>query len=297
MSGSHSHGHAPQRWGKAFAIGITLNVAFVVIEVVYGLMANSSALLADAGHNASDVLSLVFAWAAIWVAMKKPSGRYTYGLRRTTILASILNGLLILVAVGFIVSDAVGKFRHPTPVAGMTVVLVAAIGVVINSITALMFMRGHKDDLNIQGAFLHMAADAGVSLGVVVAGVVIHLTGALWVDPLISFAIVLVILYGTWGLLRDSVDLALDAVPKKIDIDAVRAHLEARAEICEIHDLHIWGMSTTEIALTAHLIVTPNAAANLVFVIRDELHERFGIGHTTLQVERQGESGCDGCGS
>ncbi|GAB4324956.1 MAG: cation diffusion facilitator family transporter [Candidatus Zixiibacteriota bacterium] len=272
-------------------------MAFVVIEVAYGLMANSSALLADAGHNASDVLSLVFAWAAIWVAMKKPSGRYTYGLRRTTILASILNGLLILVAVGFIVTDAVDKLRHPTPVAGMTVVLVAAIGVVINSITALMFMRGQKDDLNIQGAFLHMAADAGVSLGVVAAGVIMHLTGALWVDPLISFAIVLVILYGTWGLLRDSVDLALDAVPKKIDIDTVRAYLEARSDICEIHDLHIWGMSTTEIALTAHLIVAIDTNLNLVFTIRDELHERFGIGHTTLQVERQGERVCGGCGS
>lgn len=298
VSSTHNHGGSPQRWGKAFAIGIALNVAFVIIEVVYGLAANSSALLADAGHNASDVLSLVFAWAAIWVATKKPSGRYTYGLRRTTILASILNGLLILVAVGFIVWDAVEKLYRPVPVAGMTVIFVAAVGVVINSITALMFMRGQKHDLNIQGAFLHMAADAAVSLGVVVAGAIIYYTNTHWVDPLVSFVIVAVILYGTWGLLRDSVDLALDAVPNQVDIEDVRRYLDTHSDIASFHDLHIWAMSTTETALTAHVVLSTETDETIVFAVRDELRRRFGIGHSTLQVERREdcENRCDGCG-
>ncbi len=300
MTHSHNHTHTPtRRWGTAFTIGIGLNVAFVVIEVVYGLRANSSALLADAGHNASDVLSLVFAWAAIHFAARTPGGRYTYGLRRTTILASILNALLIIVAAGIITWDALGKFRHPPEVAGMTIVIVAGIGVIINTITALLFMRGQRHDLNIKGAFLHMAADAAVSLGVVIAGLAIRFTGAMWIDPVISLVIVLVILYGTWGLLRDSVNLALDAVPKAVDLSQVRKFLESQHGIVSVHDLHVWGMSTTETAMTAHLVAPDGVADDFVFAIQQELGSRFGIHHTTIQIEaRDGTEICPGgdCG-
>ncbi|MDX9857602.1 MAG: cation diffusion facilitator family transporter [candidate division Zixibacteria bacterium] len=285
MSATHDHDHGMRRWEKAFGIGIALNVIFVAVEVFYGLAANSSALLADAGHNASDVLSLVFAWAAIWIAGKKPSGKYTYGLRRTTILASIVNALLIVAAAGVISWDAIRKIQQPAEVAGMTIVLVAGIGVVINTITALMFMKGQKDDLNIKGAFLHMAADAGVSLGVVIAGLLIRYTGANWIDPLISLVIVSVILYGTWGLLRDSVNLALDAVPKDIDLGEVQQFLRSREEVQSVHDLHVWGMSTTEVALTAHLVVSARNDDHFLSSVRSELHQRFGIAHTTLQLE------------
>lgn len=285
MSAPHDHDHGTQRWGKAFGVGIALNVSFVGVEIFYGLAANSSALLADAGHNASDVLSLVFAWAAIWIAGKKPSGKYTYGLRRTTILVSILNALLIVAAAGVISWDAIKKFQQPAEVAGMTIVLVAGIGVVINTITALMFMKGQKEDLNIKGAFLHMAADAIVSLGVVIAGLLIRYTGANWVDPLISLVIVGVILYGTWGLFRDSVNLALDAVPKDIDLGEVRRFLESRKEVRAVHDLHIWGMSTTEVALTAHLVLSAGADNHFLSSVRSELRQRFRIEHTTLQLE------------
>lgn len=285
MSAPHDHDHGTQRWGKAFGVGIALNVSFVGVEIFYGLAANSSALLADAGHNASDVLSLVFAWAAIWIAGKKPSGKYTYGLRRTTILVSILNALLIVAAAGVISWDAIKKFQQPAEVAGMTIVLVAGIGVVINTITALMFMKGQKEDLNIKGAFLHMAADAIVSLGVVIAGLLIRYTGANWVDPLISLVIVGVILYGTWGLFRDSINLALDAVPKDIDLGEVRRFLESRKEVRAVHDLHIWGMSTTEVALTAHLVLSAGADNHFLSSVRSELRQRFRIEHTTLQLE------------
>lgn len=285
MSATHDHDHGMRRWEKAFGIGIALNVIFVAVEVFYGLAANSSALLADAGHNASDVLSLVFAWAAIWIAGKKPSGKYTYGLRRTTILASIVNALLIVAAAGVISWDAIRNIQQPAEVAGMTIVLVAGIGVVINTITALMFMKGQKDDLNIKGAFLHMAADAGVSLGVVIAGLLIRYTGANWIDPLISLVIVSVILYGTWGLLRDSVNLALDAVPKDIDLGEVQQFLRSREEVQSVHDLHVWGMSTTEVALTAHLVVSARNDDHFLSSVRSELHQRFGIAHTTLQLE------------
>ena len=267
----------------------------MAVEVFYGLAANSSALLADAGHNAGDVLSLVFAWSAIWIAARKPSGRYTYGLRRTTILASIVNALLILMAAALITWDAVKTLRHPTEVAGMTVVLVAAVGVVINTLTALMFMRGQKHDLNIKGAFLHMAADAGVSLGVVLAGLAIRYTGANWIDPVISLVIIVVIVYGTWGLLRDSVNLALDAVPKDIDLAEVRRFLESRREVSAVHDLHVWGMSTTETALTAHLVAPEGVDDKFLPLVREDLFHRFGIGHTTLQLESGDEdTTCDG---
>ncbi len=296
MTHSHSHDHhheSGNRYGKAFAIGIGLNVAFVAVEVIFGLLANSSALLADAGHNASDVLSLVFAWTAGWLATIRPTGKYTYGLRKTTILVSILNALLLFGAVGFIAWDAIGKIRNPEPVAGTQVMIVAGIGVVINTITALLFMKGQKEDLNIKGAFLHMAADAGVSLGVVIAGLLINFTGALWIDPLTSFIIIAVVLWGTWNLFTDSLKLALDAVPGHIKIDEVRTFLEAQKGVTNVHDLHIWAMSTTKVALTAHLIMPGGNDDTFLARLQDDLQQRFGIGHTTFQIEKeQVEANC-----
>jgi cobalt-zinc-cadmium efflux system protein len=285
---AHSHEHTTQKsYGKAFAIGIGLNITFVAVEIYYGLIANSSALLADAGHNASDVLSLVFAWAAIWLASIKPKGKYTYGLRKTTILVSILNALLLFGAVIAIGLDAVGKFKNPEPVAGTQVMIVAGIGVVINTITALLFMKGQKDDLNIKGAFLHMSADAGVSLGVVVAGLLINLTGIQLIDPVMSFIIILVILWGTWRLFTDSIDLALDAVPKQIKLDKVRNFLLSQNGVADIHDLHVWAMSTTQIALTAHLIMPKGFSDKFISELQQKLEHEFGIGHTTFQIENE----------
>ncbi len=289
---AHSHGHehshaANKSYGKTFAIGIGLNLVFVAIEVVYGLIANSSALLADAGHNASDVLSLVFAWTATWMATIKPKGKYTYGLRKTTILVSILNALLLFGAVALIAWDAIGKFKNPEPVAGTQVMIVAGIGVFINTITALLFMKGQKEDLNIKGAFLHMAADAGVSLGVVVAGLLINLTGKLWIDPLTSFVIVAVIVWGTWRLFTDSIDLALDAVPKHINIEKVRSFILSKNGVTGIHDLHIWAMSTTQVALTAHLQMPEGYNDSFISGLQDELNQRFRINHTTFQIENE----------
>jgi cobalt-zinc-cadmium efflux system protein len=292
---AHAHEHTTQKsYGKAFAIGIGLNIAFVAVEIFYGLIANSSALLADAGHNASDVLSLIFAWVAIRLASIKPKGKYTYGLRKTTILVSILNALLLFGAVIAIGWDAIGKFKNPEPVAGTQVMIVAGIGVVINTITALLFMKGQKDDLNIKGAFLHMAADAGVSLGVVVAGLLINLTGKQWIDPLTSFLIIAVIVWGTWRLFTDSVDLALDAVPKHIKLEKVREFLLAQKGVENIHDLHIWAMSTTKVALTAHLIIPEGINDNFIGDLQHELEHEFGINHTTLQIENKSiEEDCE----
>jgi len=284
----HSHEHTTQKsYGKAFALGIGLNVTFIVVEIIYGLIANSSALLADAGHNASDVLGHVFAWTAMWLASMKPRGKYTYGLRKTTILVSILNALLLFGAVAVIAWDAIGKFKNPEPVAGSQVMIVAAIGVVINTLTALLFMKGQKDDLNIKGAFLHMAADAGVSLGVVVAGLLINLTGKQWIDPVTSFLIIAVIVWGTWRLFTDSVDLALDAVPKHINLEKVREFLLSQNGVEEIHDLHVWAMSTTQIALTAHLIIPKGFSDEFISELQEKLEHEFGIGHTTLQIENE----------
>lgn len=288
MANTHGHTHqqgTSQNYGKAFAIGIGLNIVFVAIEIGYGLMANSSALLADAGHNASDVLSLVFAWTAAWLATIKPKGKYTYGYRKTTILVSILNALLLFAAIAAIGWDAVGKLKNPEPVAGNQVMIVAGIGVVINTLTALLFMKGQKDDLNIKGAFLHMAADAGVSLGVVLAGLLINLTGKQWIDPVTSFVIIIVILWGTWRLFADSIDLALDAVPKHINITKVRDFLLSRDGVIDIHDLHIWAMSTNQVALTVHLIMPKSQDDKFIGDLQEELRHKFGINHTTFQIE------------
>ncbi len=284
MTHSHvaNHGHS-----RAFALGIGLNIAFVAVEVFYGLAANSTALLADAGHNAGDVLSLIFAWIAIGLAARKPKGKYTYGLRKTTILVSILNALLLFAAVVAIGRDAVLKLMEPEPVGGRQVMIVAGIGVVINTFTALLFMKGQKHDLNIRGAFLHMAADAGVSAGVVIAGLLITLTGMAWIDPVTSFVIIAVILWGTWRLFTESVDLALDAVPKQIDPSKVRTFLLNLNGVESIHDLHIWAMSTTHIALTVHLVMPGGYSDDFIADLQKELKTKFGIGHTTFQIEQK----------
>lgn len=277
--------HTPHT--KAFAIGIGLNIAFVAVEIIYGLLANSSALLADAGHNASDVLGLVFAWTAAWLATSKPKGRYTYGLRKTTILVSILNAVLLFGAVVAIAWDAFDKFENPQPVEGNQVMIVAGIGVIINTATALLFIKGQKEDLNIRGAFLHMAADAAVSLGVVVAGLFISITGKTWIDPLMSFIIISVILYSTWHLFSDSINLALDAVPKNIDLQEVRRFIENRNGVESLHDLHIWAMSTTQVALTAHLVMPGGSNDDFLKQLNRELKTKFNIVHTTFQIEKQ----------
>ena len=289
----HEHGHhapAPAGFGRAFAMGIALNTGFVAIEVIYGVMANSMALVADAGHNLSDVLALALAWLASALAQRQPSGHYTYGLRSSSILAALANAMLLLVVSGAILWEAVLKLLQPEAVASATIIWVAAAGILVNTATALMFMKGRAHDLNIRSAFLHMAADALVSAGVVLAGLGIMLTGWVWLDPVVSLLIIGAILWSTWGLLADALRLSLHAVPPGVDIGAIRAYLESLPEVAEVHDLHIWGMSTTETALTAHLVTTVGGAADaLVMRAVHELNERFHIGHATLQVERAEE--------
>jgi cobalt-zinc-cadmium efflux system protein len=284
--GHHGHAISSQGIDRAMAIGVVLNVGFVIVEAVFGVISGSLALLADAGHNASDVLGLLLAWGADYLARRPPSRKYTWGLRRSTIYAAFLNAVLLLVACGGILWEAWHRFTEPQPVAGPTMIVVALIGVVINTLTALLFVRGHHD-ANIRGAFLHMAADAAISLGVVVAGIAILLTGLAWIDPVVSILITLVIVVGTWGLFRESVDLALDAVPRGIDIDAVEAALTELPGVVEVHDLHVWGTSTSESSLTAHLLVAEAADHQQVLrVAEDVLRERFRIAHTTVQVEK-----------
>ncbi len=282
----HHHHHAPAGFGRAFTIGIALNLGFVIVEVAYGALANSLALLADAGHNFSDVLGLMLAWGATVLVRRLPTKRRTYGLRRSSILASLFNALLLLIAVSVIAWEAVVRLQHPVPIASGVVMGVAAVGIVINGITAWLFVSGRKDDLNIRAAFLHMAADAMVSLGVVLAALAMRYTGWLWLDPAVSLLIVAVIAIGTWSLLRDSVNLALDAVPQGIDPDEVEAYLAGLPGVAAVHDLHIWGMSTTEAALTVHL-VTPDASVDdaLLARINKEMDHKFRIAHTTVQFE------------
>ncbi|MGU3404953.1 cation diffusion facilitator family transporter [Methylobacterium brachiatum] len=293
----HSHGpghsHAPASFGKAFAIGIALNIAFVAVEATYGVLANSMALLADAGHNLSDVLGLVVAWVAMVLAKRAPSARYTYGMKGSSILAALFNAVFLLVAVGAIAWEAIQRFGEPVPVAGKTVMIVAAVGILVNGITAWLFASGAKGDINIKGAFLHMAADAAVSAGVVIAGLVILYTGWTWLDPVVSLAIVAVIVWSTWGLLRDSLTLSLAAVPPGIDPAAVRSHLEGLPGVTALHDLHVWAMSTTETCLTAHLLM-PGKRPDDAFLMNAAagIKERFGIGHTTLQVETSADTAC-----
>lgn len=276
----------PRTSARHFLIGIILNGGFVAAEVVYGILGNSLALLADAGHNLSDVLGLLLAWGASVLVKRAPTARYTYGLRSTSILAALANATLLLLVTGGIAWEAVLRFRHPSEVEGMTVIVVAAVGVVINVATALLFMSGRKGDLNVRAAFQHMAGDAAIALGVVVAGFAILYTGWHWLDPVVSLVIAVLVIFGTWGLLRDSVALALDAVPAGIDFEKVRGFLAAMPGVSEVHDLHIWGMSTTETALTAHLVFPggfPGDAKRME--ICAELREHFAIHHATIQIE------------
>jgi cobalt-zinc-cadmium efflux system protein len=287
------HLHAPRSFGRAFAVGIGLNVGFVLVEAGYGLAANSMALLADAGHNLSDVLGLAVAWIASVLSKRPPSWRYTYGLKGSSILAALFNAVFLLLAFGAIAWEAILRLLDPAPVAAGTVMVVAAIGIAINGFTAWLFASGREGDLNIRGAYLHMAADAAVSAGVVVAGLVILVTGALWLDPVVSLVIAGVIVWGTWGLLRDSLAMSLGAVPPGVEADAVRAFLAGQPGVAALHDLHIWPMSTTEIALTAHLVM-PGGHPGDAFLMRvaEELRRRHGIGHVTLQVETDPETAC-----
>ncbi|MEO5492543.1 MAG: cation diffusion facilitator family transporter [Sphingomonas sp.] len=289
--GGHSHG--PLTFDRAFAIGITLNILFVVVEFGTGFVAQSVALMADAGHNLSDVLGLCVAWAGATLARRGPSKRFTYGLKGSTILAALLNALLLLMAMGAIVFEAVQRIGQPASVKGMVVVVVAAIGILVNAATAWLFARGQKSDINLRGAYLHMAADATVSAGVMLAGLAIWWTGAAWIDPVTSIVVAALIFWQTWGLLRETVEMSLNAVPRAIDFDQVEAALKALPGVSATHDLHIWPMSTTETVLTAHLVMAVTPGDGFLTDAQAMLHERFAIGHATIQIERDGNCGTD----
>lgn len=282
----HHHAHAPADFGRAFALGTMLNLGFVAIEGAAGFLTDSVALLADAGHNLSDVLGLLVAWGGAELAKRPASKRFTYGFRGSSILAALTNSVLLFVAVGAIGWEALQRFSDPPAVPGKVVMIVAAVGIVVNLSTALLFARGRKGDINIRGAWLHMAADAAVSLGVVIGGALILFTGARWIDPAISLVIVAVILWSSWGLARQSVAMALQAVPEGIDADAVERTLLALPGVARVHDLHIWPMSTTEAALTAHLVM-PGGHPGDAFLIdlQHRLAHDFRIDHTTVQIE------------
>jgi cobalt-zinc-cadmium efflux system protein len=289
MSHDHNHGHHhhPHNFNRAFGVGIALNVVYILLEFGIGLAVGSLALLADAGHNLSDVLGLLLAWGGSYLSSLRPQGRYTYGFRSSSIMAAMLNALILLVATGGIFWEAVRRFQDPVSVQGQAVIWVAGVGVVVNTLTALLFLKGSHGDINIRGAFLHMAADAGVSLGVVLAGLAILLTGRPWIDPAISILIAIVIFISTWDLFREALSLSLQAVPKGIDLEQVQAYLKTLPGVEDFHDLHIWPMSTSETALTVHLL-RPDGENTDEFLaqVATELHDRFGIEHVTIQLER-----------
>jgi cobalt-zinc-cadmium efflux system protein len=286
----HGHAHGDHRHDRAFAIGTALNVGFVAAEAMFGVAANSIALLADAAHNLGDVLGLLLAWGAAWLAHRPPTRRRTYGWGRSSILAALINATILLLGVGAIAVEATRRLITPQPVTETTVILVAAAGIVVNGATALLFLRGRAGDINIRAQFLHMAADAAVSAGVVVAGLLILLTGCLWLDPLTSLGIGVVIVVTTWGLLRESIALAMDAVPGGVAHDDVQDYLASLPGVVEVHDLHIWGLSTTETALTAHLVCNGEADERKLHDVNHELRDRFGIGHATLQIESDSDA-------
>jgi cobalt-zinc-cadmium efflux system protein len=282
----HGHQHGPVSYGRAFAIGIALNLTFVAIEFIAGTMAHSLALVADAGHNLSDVLGLALAWGAAALSGLPSSARRTYGFRRSSILAALINACVLLLTLGGIVWESIQRLAQPDPVVGTTVITVALVGIGINAFTAWLFFSGRHDDLNVRGAFLHLAADAAVSLGVVLAGVVMLATGWYWIDPIVSLVIAGIIFLGTWGLLRESLNLALDGVPAQIDCASVYAYLRSRPEVLDAHDLHIWAMSTTETALTAHLVLADTSNTRpFLNELSVQLHDQFGVEHATLQIE------------
>jgi cobalt-zinc-cadmium efflux system protein len=282
----HNHGHAPTTFNRAFAIGTILNLGFVIVEASYGYLAHSLALFADAGHNLGDVLGLILAWGASTLARRPPSHRYTYGWRASSILAALVNAIILMLSMGAIAWEAIRRFNDSVPVSGVTMIGVALVGIIINGMTAMMFASGRNHDLNIRGAFLHMAGDALVSLGVVIAGIAILMTQWLWLDPLVSLILVVVVVIGTWELLKDSVNLAMDGVPEGIDPRAVKNYLMECPGVVTIHDLHIWAMSTTETALTVHLIIPQGYPGDaFLWEVSQELDHHFGIKHCTIQVE------------
>ena len=291
----HSHHHPTPTGDWRYGFAIVLNLAFVAAEAVFGVLSKSTALLADAGHNLSDVLGLALAGGAAWLAKQAASERQTYGYGKATILAALANAVVLVFACGAIAMEAVGRFLNPEPVASFTVMAVAGIGFAINLATALLFLKGRKEDLNVRGAYLHMMADAAVSLGVVVVGVVIWLTGWFWADPLASLAIVVVILLGTWGLLRESFDMAIDAAPGHVNVADVRAYLAALPGVSAVHDMHVWNLSTTETALTVHLVRDQPGDAAFLNGIQAEAKKRFGISHATVQVETAALDDCPNC--
>lgn len=288
MSHNHEHHHpAPASFSRAFAIGIALNTVFVAVEAYYGWQINSLALLADAGHNLSDVAGLLLAWGAALAARLQPDARHTYGWRRASILAAFANAVLLLVAMGSLAWEALGRLNSPVATQGWTLITVATIGIVINSVTALLFLRGRDHDLNVRGAFLHMAADALVSLGVVIGGALYLWQGWAWLDPIISLGIAAVIVAGSWGLLRQSLHLLFDGVPEGINLPAVHTWLAARPGVARVDDLHVWAMSTTQVALTAHLVMPAGPPGDdFLHEASEALHEHFGIDHATLQITR-----------
>lgn len=291
--GPGGHVHAPADFGRAFALGIALNTAFVVVEIGFGLAANSMALVADAGHNLSDVLALVVAWLADRAAKRAPSARFTYGLAGTSILAALFNAVFLVAALGALALEAFQRLVAPEPVSGPTMMVVAGIGIAVNGFTAWLFAHGSKGDLNIRGAYLHMLTDALISAGVVVAGLAVWLTGLVAIDPIVTLVVVAIVLWGTWGLLKESAELSVAAVPPGIDPAAVRSALTALPGVAALHDLHVWAMSTTEVALTAHLVM-PDGPPGDAF-LRDAaamLEERFAIGHATLQIETRADGWC-----
>ena len=292
----HDHAHGDAGFGVAFAIGIALNLGFVAVETVYGLIAGSMALLADAGHNLSDVLGLVLAWAGAALVKRRPNPRFSYGLKKSSILAALLNALLLLVAVGAIIAEAIRRLSNPQPTDGGVVIAVAAVGILINGVTAWLFARGRQDDINIRGAFLHMVADAAVSAAVVIAGILIQQTGKQWIDPVTSLIVALVILYGTWGLLTESAAMTMAGVPKNIDSVQVGRALEKLPGVSAIHHLHIWSISTTETALTVHLVAEDGIDRDrLIRQSNAYVHDMFGISHSTIQVESAGMDHDEDC--
>ena len=282
----HNHSHSYDiNLGNAFKIGISINIVFIIVEASYGFFSNSMALVADAGHNLSDVLALVFSWVAVILSQRKPTLKFTYGFRRSTILIALLNTVLLLAAVVFIVWETIERIGKPIEINSNSVITVAAIGIAVNGFTAWLFMKGKKHDLNIRSAFVHFVADALVSLGVVVAGVIMAFTGVVWIDSAVSIAIIAVILYSSYHLLIDSVNLALDAVPENVNIEAVSNYLKGLPEVSDIHDLHVWALSTTDAALTVHLTTNTQTDVSFITNIQHQLHQQFDIEHATIQIE------------
>ncbi len=297
MHDHHNEHLASNKLSNAFKIGIFINIIFVIVEALYGYLSNSMALVADAGHNLSDVMALVFSWIAIILSRRRPTNKFTYGFRRSTILIALLNTVLLLVAVTIIAWEAIGRIGNPVEIKSVSVIIIALIGILVNGFTAWLFHKDKKHDLNVKSAFVHFVADALVSIGVVVAGVLIYLTGLVWIDILVSFIIIVVILYSTYHLLIDSINLALDAVPEHINISEVGKLLKEHKEVVDFHDLHIWALGTSDTALTVHL--TTNKQTDLEFItsIQNELNQEFDIAHSTIQVELKTTEGETDCGT